>query len=112
VPAVPPELQPVPLDAAAVAEAVGACQRAVGLVTALAEARAHAAARARLEWRGPSREEFDHSTRRLDDEAVELLADLARTIATISGAAGAIVVENRRRTDRREAWARANHLPT
>jgi len=107
----PPDLRPLPLDPAAVAAAIAACQRAANLLGALAEDRARAAAEARLEWRGPTRDAFDHATLRLDAEAAELVVELVRAGAAIGSAAGEVRAENRRRTDRRDAWARANQLP-
>ena len=112
VPPVPLELKPLPLDPAAVGEAVAVCQRAVGLLRTLVEVRGEAAAAARLEWRGPTRETFDHATVRLDAESVELVVELARAIGALGTAAAEVGVENRRRAERRDAWARNQNVPS
>jgi hypothetical protein len=109
VPPLPVGLQPIPLDRAAVAAAVEACARTAALLGGLEAARASAAAVAREHWLGPARERFDEGAARLDLEAADLLADLARTAAGIAAAAEAVALENRRRAAAAEEWSR-RHL--
>ena len=108
----PAGLRPLPLDAAAAAGAIAACQRSAGLVAALADARARAAAEARADWLGDTRDDFDRDALRLDVDAAELIAELARTAAGLATATSEIAAENRRRAAARDDWTRADHEPT
>lgn len=83
VPPAPPGFAPRPVDRAAALAAVDACLRAARAVGALTEARAHAAAAARREWRGPTRDRFDDASCRLDAEATALIGRLLDAAAAI-----------------------------
>lgn len=103
-PPVPTGLQPLPLDGSAVVEAIEACRRAAGAIGDLADARARAAADARDEWRGTSRDVFDQAVAGLDAEAAHLMAELLGTAAALALAADDVRVENRRRVAASAAW--------
>lgn len=107
-PPVPPELQALPLDRAAVDAAIAACLRAARCIGALTEVRAGAGALARQEWRGPARERFDVTSAGLDAEAAELVAQLLGTTGALGAAVAAVELENRRRSAAALAWERAH----
>lgn len=70
-------------DEAAAVAAIAACRRVAVAVDRAAEVRRHAAAAARVEWRGPARADFDADVRSLEREASHLVADLHATAAAI-----------------------------
>jgi hypothetical protein len=105
VPALPPGLEPIPLDEAAAYEAVDACRRVATAVDAAAETRQRAAVEAQREWRGPARDEFDVGLARVQGEAVDLAADLRAMAGAISRAVDDIRAENVRRAAERAQWA-------
>jgi hypothetical protein len=78
-----PPVPPTPADRAAADAAFDACLRAARAVGALTEARAHAAAVARREWRGPTRDRFDDESLRLDADAASLIGRLLAAAAAI-----------------------------
>lgn len=70
-------------DEAAAIAAIDACRRVAVAVDHAAEVRRHAAAAARVEWRGPARGDFDADVGSLHSEATHLVADLHATAAAI-----------------------------
>jgi hypothetical protein len=106
VPALPAGLEPIPLDEAAAAAAIDACQRVAANVDHAAEVRHDTAVVAQREWRGPARDDFDVGLAAVQGEALDLAVDLRLTAGAIAAAVAAIRAENARRAAEREQWAR------
>ena len=102
---VPAGLEPIPLDEAAAAAAIAACQRVAAAVDHAAEVRAATALVAQQEWRGPARADFDVGLASVQGEAGDLAADLRATAGAIARAVEAVRAENARRAAARAMWA-------
>jgi uncharacterized protein YukE len=106
-PTTPPGLEPLRFDQQAALAAFDACTKAAVAVDAALAVRDQAAKVARLEWRGPARDEFDRDLRTLDQEAVTLAADLRRVASAIGTARETARVENASRREARILWQRS-----
>ena len=104
-PALPPGLEPIPLDESVAVAAIDACRRVATAVDVAAESRHAAAVEAQREWRGPARDDFDVRLARVQGEAVDLAADLRASAGAISRAVEDIRAENVRRAAERARWA-------
>lgn len=106
-PEVPPNLQPLPFDAAAADAAIGACQRAASVVAAAAADRLAAARVAQASWKGRYRDEFDQDLAVLTDEAADLEAALRGLAGDVARAGAEVRRINQRRAVDRAEWQRA-----